>query len=478
MSAPEIRIDVDGKSVSGAFFERLISLTVSDQEGVRSDTISLEFDDQLPSFANPRRGAKLTASIRNGSGSSFKGSYVIDSVERVAAPYRLSVKGHSADFRQGMKTNKARHWDERSVGDIVKEIAGEHGLVARVSDAVASHVHEWIGQQDETDLHFLERVARRQGALFTIKNGNLLWLERGSGLSATGLALDVDHIGPDVLVPGSCRISETDVGRYGSVQAFYQDKKSAKREPIVVSADPAATAIRTLREAFSSKEEAQISARAHAREASRKLIKTSGQIIGRPGMLAGQPFAYRGVWPGLEGQVFIVETVEHRFTKGQGLVTQYTAKSQVGFDIGGLLPPPGTSSGASDGGGSVVIPPTPGEDPPPTSAGSGVTSVTAAVALGGHRAITADGQYATPDTLDRFVGITVAAVSAGQKAAYRAAGYMIEGSWNWQPDSPLFITGAGILTQAPPVSGALRRIAWAISPTEINIDPFQVIQLS
>lgn len=104
-------------------------------------------------------------------------------------------------------------------------------------------------------------------------------------------------------------------------------------------------------------------------------------------------------------------------------------------------------------------------------------TVTAQEALGGHRAVTADGYHATPSLLDKLAGISTGAASLGDTANLQRSGLMTEPSWTWTPDAPVFVGAAGVLTQTPP-SGTARRIAWAISATEINVDLFPIIQLA
>ncbi|TDE33177.1 phage late control D family protein [Antarcticimicrobium sediminis] len=329
MTHPQILVTVDGLPVSGAFFDRLVSLTITDREGIRSDTLDLVFNDAPPHFQSPRRGAVVMVTILSGVGG-FVGAYVVDRVEFSCLPYTITVKGHSADLRSEMKANKTKHWDDASVKDIVAEKAGDYGLEAKISDAVSGYVYEWIGQQDESDLHFLERLAERHGALFTIKNGSLLWLERGTGKTAGGTAIPPAVVLMPSIIEGSCRMSETDVDRFAKVKAYWQDRKGAKRQEVVVDADPEASGEHVLRDPYSSREEAESAARAAAREMMRGLVETSCSIIGRPALMAGQPVIYAGVRPLVDGREFILETVRHSFTKSGGLRTAFTGKLKAG----------------------------------------------------------------------------------------------------------------------------------------------------
>lgn len=326
MTHPKFIITVDGMPVSGLFFERLVSLTIIDREGIQSDTISLTFSDAPPHFQSPRRGAIVAVTIMAGGGGDFVGAYVVDRVEYACLPYTITVSGHSADLRSEMKTNKTKHWDDTSVRQIVEEKAGDYGLGSKISDAVSAHVYEWIGQQDESDLAFLERIAKRHGALFTIKSGTLLWLERGTGKTADGASIPPAFIAPTVIVVGSCRMSESDVDRFKTVKAYWQDRKEAKRQEVVVEADPEATGEHVLRDPFASEEEARAAATAAAREIIRGLVETSCAITGRPSLMAGQVVMYAGVRPRVDGREFILDNVTHSFSKGQGLRTNFSGK--------------------------------------------------------------------------------------------------------------------------------------------------------
>ena len=329
MTHPEVIVTVDGVPVSGLFFDRLINLTVTDREGIRSDTLELLFSDGAPHFTSPRRGAIVQVVLIGGLSSSFIGSYVVDRVDFNCLPYTIKVGAHSADLRADMKTHKTRHWDDLSLKDIVNDIAAGHGIETRIADAVSGYVYDWLGQQDESDLNFLDRLAKRHGALFTIKNGILMWLERGTGTTAAGTALLSGLILRSSILEASCRVSESDVDRFKTVKAYWQDRDGAKRQEVEVDADPEAEGTHVLRDPFGSRAEAESAAKAAAQEMTRGLVHTSCAIAGRPSLSAGMPITYGGVRPGIDGRPFILETVTHSYSKGQGLRTTFEGKLQA-----------------------------------------------------------------------------------------------------------------------------------------------------
>ena len=256
-----------------------------------------------------------------GDEATFLGNFVINSVTRSCLPYTITVRGHSADLRSEMKAARSRHWDGASIKGIVSEIAGFYGLEAKISDAVSKYVYPWIGQQDESDLAFLNRLASRHGALFSIKNGVLLWLERGAGKAAGGATIEPAVINLKSLVAGSCKVSETDVDRFRTVKAYWHDRNGAERRPVVVPGDGAASGEHVLRWPYASKEEAEAAAKAAAREMLRGATSVSCGVIGRPDLLAGQPLAFSGVHPLVDGIEFIMDRVTHQYSKTGGFST-------------------------------------------------------------------------------------------------------------------------------------------------------------
>lgn len=69
---------------------------------------------------------------------------------------------------------------------MVKNIAGKVGLSAVLAVETGSDRGGWIAQQNEALLEFLERTAHRHNARFSIKNGELIFVRKGSWQTASG----------------------------------------------------------------------------------------------------------------------------------------------------------------------------------------------------------------------------------------------------------------------------------------------------
>lgn len=322
---PQCRITIDGALASGVFMERLISCEVTDKEGVSSDTVSIDLADWPPA-AIPRKGAIIRVWMGYGiAGMVYRGAYTADEIEAHCLPYRMTITGKSADLRKEMKANKERHWDKKTVSAIVSEIAGEHGLAPLVDGSVGAHQYEWMGQQDESDIHFLERLAKRHNAIFAVKDGKLIFARRGAGMTAGGAGLTGIVVTKADLIEGTCKVRFSDRNSYKEVAAYWQDKDEAKRVEVKEPSDPVSSAIYRLGEPFASEDEAKKAAAAKAKELKRAGTTTSCEIIGNPAAFAGAPMTYAGVRPGVDGIPFIIETARLKFSK-DGFTTTLDGK--------------------------------------------------------------------------------------------------------------------------------------------------------
>ena len=113
-----------------------------------------------------------------------------------------------------------------------------------------------------------------------------------------------------------------------------------------------------------------------------------------------------------------------------------------------------------------------------TSTGTLDVTIIAQEIVNAYRAVGYDGYFTQPDleSLSRYAGVTRMATVIGDPIDVVRSGLMTEGGWTWTPNLPVFISANGVLTQTQPVAGIpIRRIGWAISATELNLDPYPII---
>ncbi len=345
---PQIEVTIDGNPVAGAFYERLVSITVTDKDEADADTVDIELHDGPPNFlAIPRKGAIIDVRLGYGALRSL-GKFTVDKVSVKCLPYSMSISGKSADLRKTkLKERQERHWDNKKLKDIVGEIAQENGLTPAIDSEIGEFEYPWLAQQDEQGFQFLYRLAERHNALFNIKNGRLIFGNKGSGNSTSGAFVGSVVVTPEKIVEGSCSFEANDRTKYSKVVAYYQDSDTAKRVEIEADGDEDGDSVFRIPEPFSSVEEADKAAQARAKDLKRGEGAASVTVIGDTAITAGAPLLFENVRPGLDGAPYIIDTATHTFSKGQGYTTQISAKLYDGKSGGG-----GTGGGGDADGGS------------------------------------------------------------------------------------------------------------------------------
>lgn len=117
-----------------------------------------------------------------------------------------------------------------------------------------------------------------------------------------------------------------------------------------------------------------------------------------------------------------------------------------------------------------------GPEGPPGPAGGNVVQLQAVGVLGGHRVVrSVPGGigYASandPAHGDDVVGLTLQA-GADEPINVQVAGEVVEPSWDWAPQEPIFLGADGMLTQVPPEEPAafVLVFGFATSPTSLMI---------
>jgi len=113
----------------------------------------------------------------------------------------------------------------------------------------------------------------------------------------------------------------------------------------------------------------------------------------------------------------------------------------------------------------------------PAATGTLDVQITAQAVINAYRAVTYDGILVQPNaiSLSKYAGVNRVATVIGEPLNVVREGLMTENGWSWTPNAPIFITTDGVLTQTAPTGTPLRRIAWAISSTTINLDPYPIL---
>jgi len=325
-------ITIDGQDVSSGILPRLLNLSVVDKAGSSSDTCQLELDDIGGALLLPRTGAAIEVLLGGTSGVSTVFTGTVDEVQSQGSGsgMTLMVSAKGFDSQGKAKQPQRMHWDEKSLGDVLREAGQLAGIGdVQVIGALASLSRKYWAMQNESFLHFGERLAREVGGTFKIAGKRAILAERNGGSSASGAAL------PAVTASLGANLISWDISpalgrpRFKETRVRHYDAKAGKYvyETEQVE-DPDAKAILTDR--FDAADADQAKAKAKAHKASAEREKGGGTIV-MNGTTTPQPEAtviLIGARPGIDG-TYRIDTVTHQFD-GNGWTTRLEVKQPQG----------------------------------------------------------------------------------------------------------------------------------------------------
>lgn len=310
MSTPCARIVVDGRDITTRLFGKdrpLASITITDEAGVKSDTLELVIDNR-DGFPAPKVGSEIQVWLGYEPEPVYVGRYRVESWTKSWAPKQLSVSAKSAELTTAIKETKLRSHHDTTVGAIVKKIAGEHGLGVALDADLGAREIPHIDQQAESDMAFLTRLAHRQGATFKLADGKVIFTKKGSKTLPGGGAKPEIVIKPADVT--NCSVTEAERGGHKSVICYYMDHGKKKRLKATAGSGKPAHRDRRL---YGSKAEAEAASKGRLGELTRG--KRSGQFDGpgNPRIFAEGVITLKGFDDECDGG-FFAKSVTHSFS--------------------------------------------------------------------------------------------------------------------------------------------------------------------
>ncbi|MGS1027708.1 phage late control D family protein [Burkholderia glumae] len=335
-------ITLNGKNITKKFDGRLISLTLQDNRGFEADQLDISLDDADGALEIPSRGVTLKLAIGwagAANGLVDKGEFMVDEVRHTGTPDVLTIRARSVDLRAGLSIKKERSWHRQTVGAIVRAIASQNKVEARISKALDGQLVDHIDQTAESDANLLSRLAKMFDAIATVKNGLLLFIKAGEATTASGKPLPAVTITRDVGDRHEFGVADRDT--YSGVQAFYLNTRTAKKQsttvkrrrrrttakkkPIDKSGDVlfgTAENVKTLRHTYANKANATRAAKAEWEKLQRGVAEFSIVLaLGRPELMTELPVTVRGYKRVIDDCNWIIARVTHSIDGNGGFTS-------------------------------------------------------------------------------------------------------------------------------------------------------------
>lgn len=322
---PIFKILADGTDVTSKINDRLLSLTLHDEDGINSDTAEIYLDNRDKVIAIPPKGAELHVYIGYAdSGLVDKGLFTVDETNLAGPPHTLTIRAKAADMRKKMKEPRSASYDGITIGALVEEIAARHGLTPKVGSDLADVSLGHVDQTDESDLHLLTRLAQQYGAVAKPANECLVFVTKGEAKSASGKGLTAVTV--DLSVDGGTySYTAADRKNYGSATARWHDQAANKDRDVTVADDATAPAY-TIRGSFPNEEAARAAAKARLAALKRGTVTLSlSNLIGKPTATAEAPLTVANAHAEVDAISWTIKETTHTLTDG-GFTTQIEAE--------------------------------------------------------------------------------------------------------------------------------------------------------
>lgn len=322
------RLTVNGEDISSKLRPRLISLELTDNRGIEADTLDIRLSDHDGALALPPKGAELKLWLGwSDTGLVDKGKYIAAEIEHSGAPDVVGIRARSADLRKSLSKRQERSWPNVTLGNLVRSIAGAHGLTPVIAPALDNIQLPHIDQTNESDINLISRLAKDHDAICTVKAGHLLLMPTGSSQTASGLALP--HISLTRADGDQHSYLDSGDDSCTGVKAYWYSPDSAERKEALVGTDDNA---KTLRNSFGDEQSALQAVRAEWRRIQRGTASLRYQLaLGRPDLIPELTYSLSGIKPEIEAIVWLGGNVRHSLSE-QGLITSLELTSQLPED--------------------------------------------------------------------------------------------------------------------------------------------------
>lgn len=348
----QIALKLDGADAPTALMDDLLDVTVENSLHLPDVATLVLHDTRLhwidDASLMPGKSLQISASIERQEKPLFDGEIVEVEPDFAPSTQRLIVRAFDRLHRLA-RGQHVRSFINVSDDDLVKKLAQEAGLQAKVGQA--SQVYSYVFQNNETNLHFLQKRAAALGYLLYVQgktlhceplqaNGSPLELEWGVNLhefhprlSTIGQLNSVTARGWDPAqrqeIVGQAQQGQgaPQIGQRQNGGDLAQSAFGITAETLVASQPIRAQAL------------ADRLAQATANRAAGRFIEADGLCGGTPGLVAGASVQIKAVGERFSGTYYATSTL-HSYNASQGYITQFSVSGYHPTTLFSLLAQP------------------------------------------------------------------------------------------------------------------------------------------
>ncbi|MGE8440623.1 MAG: contractile injection system protein, VgrG/Pvc8 family [Comamonas testosteroni] len=99
---------------------------------------------------------------------------MVDGSEHSGAPDIITIRARAADLSGEIRKRTEKSWHDTNLGAILATLAKRNKLTYKVNAKLGATQVQHIDQTNESDMHFITRLARKYDVVATVKKKHLL----------------------------------------------------------------------------------------------------------------------------------------------------------------------------------------------------------------------------------------------------------------------------------------------------------------
>ncbi|HKM19358.1 MAG TPA: hypothetical protein VJY14_04765 [Aliarcobacter sp.] len=305
---PKYLIYINGTDTTDVIFDKLISMSIVDNANNESDELDISVSGN---FTRPKYEDEIKVYLGYGIDVSLVGLY---KVQRTSKNFtQLSISATSVDFSDSFKVKRHVTYENVSIKQIVSQVAARHGLEVKCDYDDLYVLSQ--AQTNESDMHFINRLAKEYNAIFNVKDKTLYFVKK---IKDGGKSEDLPRYGIDVNYCSSINIEHSNTTLYNSCEVSWHDtkeNKTIKRYYPKSAEEP----ILKLRGSFKNEALAIERAKAQLEKANQGLIKGSLKKEGELIFAGGVVNLVNNI--DLDSSEYQITKVTHNLSKQSGWTT-------------------------------------------------------------------------------------------------------------------------------------------------------------
>ncbi len=274
---PNFKIIANGDDVTAVLKQNNTSISLKDEANEKADELTIKITD---GFARPKYEDELELYLGYSDDLTFCGVFKVQS-STWDKHQGITINATSVDFSDVLKQRRDITYEKLTIKGICSQIADRNGLELK-SDFNDIFMTS-IAQHDESDLNFLNRIARELNAIFNIKNNTLYFMKKVKDDKKS------DELPKYTISADECSSLSTKHSNktlYKSCKATWHDTKTNITKSIIVGNGMPQLIYKNV---FKNEAEAKLRADAYLQRANQGIttgsLSTSGKIIFAGGIL-------------------------------------------------------------------------------------------------------------------------------------------------------------------------------------------------